>query len=43
MYFSSLALHERLGYIWYGLNDGSRPIAKATAIDATPDPAPRKK
>jgi len=43
MYFSSLALHERLGYIWYGLNEDSRPAAKAAAVDATPAPAPKKK
>lgn len=44
MYFTSLALRERLGYIWYGLNeDNSKPAAKATAADATPTPAQTKK
>jgi uncharacterized SAM-binding protein YcdF (DUF218 family) len=44
MYFTSLALRERLGYIWYGLNeDNSQPAAKATAADATPAPAQTKK
>jgi len=42
MYFTSLALRERLGYIWYGLNeDNSKPAAKTS--DAAPAPAPRKK
>jgi len=43
MYFTSLALRERLGYIWYGLNEDSKPVAKATATVATPAPAPTKK
>jgi len=38
MYFTSLALRERLGYIWYGLNEKSEPAAKAAAADGTRAP-----
>jgi uncharacterized SAM-binding protein YcdF (DUF218 family) len=43
MYYTSLALRERLGYIWYGLNEDSKQTAKATAADTTPTPIPKKR
>lgn len=42
MYYSSLALRERLGYIWYGLNEESKPVAKTTAADPRLAPVQKK-
>lgn len=36
MYFSSVAIRERLGFIWYGLKDAGMPVVSNTATDGTP-------
>jgi len=43
LYFTSLALRERLGYIWYGINEDNKPVLKTTAPDNTPAQTPKRK
>jgi uncharacterized SAM-binding protein YcdF (DUF218 family) len=42
MYFTSVALHERLGYVWYDIKDVGTPSVGTSATDITPAATPRK-
>lgn len=43
LYFTSLALRERIGYIWYGIKEGSNQSSMASVSEPSTTQAPKNK